>query len=70
MAEPPLRDRERELRAVDAWLERLLLGDGVLGLVIGPAGIGKTRFLAAVAERARDAGIDVSRRPAPSSSVG
>jgi DNA-binding CsgD family transcriptional regulator len=27
--------------------------------VIGPAGIGKTRFLAAVAERARDAGIDV-----------
>ena len=59
MAAPTLRDRDRELRAVDAWLERLTLGDGVLGLVLGPAGIGKTRFLAAVAERARDAGIDV-----------
>ena len=46
----PLLERERELDAVRDALERLADGQGSLLLIEGPAGIGKTRLLAAATE--------------------
>src|SRR5688572_30779948 len=49
-----LLERERELEAFESALDQLGEGVGSLLLVEGPAGIGKTRLLAAVRETARD----------------
>jgi DNA-binding CsgD family transcriptional regulator len=54
-----LYDRGHELRVVDSLIERVRVARGGLAVVTGPGGIGKTRFLAAVEERANDAAIGV-----------
>ncbi len=48
--EAPLLERERELDVVRGALDRLVDGQGSMLLIEGPAGIGKTRLLAAAAE--------------------
>ena len=48
-----LLERERELAAFEHALDRVAGGSGLLLLVEGPAGIGKTRLLAEATERAR-----------------
>ncbi len=52
-----LLERERDLDALEALVAGALGGDGRLGLVEGPAGIGKTRLLAAARALAADAGM-------------
>lgn len=55
----PLLERERELSAFDGLLR---MGDGerqALALIEGPAGIGKSRLIAELRERARTAGVRV-----------
>ena len=59
--EPRLLERDRELATLDSLIGRLAGGGASFVVVIGPAGIGKTRFLAAVEQRARSAGVDVLR---------
>ena len=54
-------ERDRELAALDSLIHRVLGGGAGFAVVVGPAGIGKTRFLAAVEEHARGAGVDVRR---------
>ena len=49
----PLLERERELDAVRDALDRLADGQGSMLLIEGPAGIGKTRLLAAATELGR-----------------
>jgi DNA-binding CsgD family transcriptional regulator len=49
------------LAAVDALLGRVAGGGSSFIVIIGPAGIGKTRFLSAVEHRARNAGLEVLR---------
>ena len=49
----PLLERERELDGVRAALDRLADGQGSMLLIEGPAGIGKTRLLAAAADLGR-----------------
>jgi DNA-binding CsgD family transcriptional regulator len=56
-----LLEREGELAAVDSLIASVPDGDSSFVVVIGPAGIGKTRFLAAVEQRARRAGLVVLR---------
>jgi DNA-binding CsgD family transcriptional regulator len=56
-----LLERDGELATVDSLIARVPHGDASCVVVIGPAGIGKTRFLAAVEQRARSAGLDVLR---------
>jgi DNA-binding CsgD family transcriptional regulator len=46
---------------MDALIAAVPRGRASFVLVVGPAGIGKTRFLAAVERRARNAGLDVLR---------
>jgi len=46
-------ERDDELRAVDSAVHRLSAGEGGLVLFEGPAGIGKTRLLAELRDRAR-----------------
>jgi DNA-binding CsgD family transcriptional regulator len=60
-AEPPLLERERDLAAIDSLVARIPDGRPGFVLVTGPAGIGKTSFLEAVAERARGDGLEVLR---------
>jgi DNA-binding CsgD family transcriptional regulator len=56
-----LLEREKELEALGQALRRAADGDGGLVVVQGPAGIGKSSLLAAVAERASQAGFNVLR---------
>jgi DNA-binding CsgD family transcriptional regulator len=57
--DPSLLERESELAALDAAIERALAGEGRCVLIEGAAGIGKTRLLRAVRGRAADAGLEV-----------
>jgi DNA-binding CsgD family transcriptional regulator len=50
-------ERDRELSALGGLLDAALAGDGGVVLLEGPAGIGKSALLAAVAERAQGAGM-------------
>jgi len=52
-----LLEREEELSALQAALERARAGHGQVVAVEGPGGIGKTRLLAAVRAGAREAGL-------------
>ena len=61
VTKPLLLDRDRELAVLSARLEALAAGTGDFVVVIGPAGIGKTRLLAAVEQLGRGAGVDVLR---------
>ena len=54
-------DRERELAALRALVDAATAGRGGLVLVEGPAGIGKTRLLAAAREVAEERGLEVLR---------
>ena len=58
---PRLLERERELAALDSLIRSAPRGRASFVVVTGPAGIGKTRFLAAVQERASSAGLRVLR---------
>jgi DNA-binding NarL/FixJ family response regulator len=51
--------REEELGAIEGWLNGVKEGEGGVALLEGPAGIGKTALLRAVAERAEDIGLSV-----------
>jgi DNA-binding CsgD family transcriptional regulator/tetratricopeptide (TPR) repeat protein len=58
-ATPTIWGRDTELQALREHLDRAVEGIGI-GLVIeGEGGIGKTRFIAAVTEQARDLGFEV-----------
>src|SRR3954467_10091062 len=59
VTEAPLLERDRELEILDELVQRALAGDSVLALVEGPAGIGKSRLLAAARGLARTAGFRV-----------
>src|SRR5689334_9736542 len=54
-----LYERERETAALKLGLESARAGDGELVLLLGPAGIGKSRLLAAAADHAPAADIQV-----------
>jgi len=54
-------ERDDELAALDAVVAGALAADGAAALVRGPAGIGKSRLLAAGAARAAQAGALVLR---------
>ena len=56
-----LLERDGELAAMDPLIARVTDRESSFVVVIGPAGIGKTRFLAAVEQRARGAGLAVLR---------
>jgi class 3 adenylate cyclase/DNA-binding CsgD family transcriptional regulator len=56
-----LLERERETEALNSTLAAAESGSGGLALIDGPAGIGKTRLLAAAAERAMASGMTVLR---------
>ena len=55
----PLLERQGELEVVRDALDRLADGQGSMLLIEGPAGIGKTRLLAAATEHARSRGVPV-----------
>ena len=52
--------RERELEALEGWLDATATGQGVIALVTGEPGIGKSRFLETAAARAQDRGFAVA----------
>src|SRR3954470_3399155 len=56
-----LLERETELAAIDARLPRESEGQGQMALIDGPAGIGKSRLLDAVAASGAAAGARVLR---------
>jgi len=56
-----LLERDGELAAVGSLIARVPDRGSSFVVVVGPAGIGKTRFLAAVEQRARGAGLVVLR---------
>src|SRR5882757_11588204 len=56
----PIVGREPELAALAVWLNRVATGSGVVALVTGEPGIGKTRFLEAATVRAQDQGFAVA----------
>jgi hypothetical protein len=51
-----LLERDRELHELDLLVGRALAGEPMLAVVEGPAGIGKSRLLAAAREKAIEAG--------------
>src|SRR5262245_58700921 len=59
MPEPSIVGRERELAALAGWLDEATTGRGVIALVSGEPGIGKTRILEAATTRAKDRGFAV-----------
>jgi FtsH-binding integral membrane protein len=59
IADLPLRERERELAAVEDVLGRTGRGGSGLVLVEGPAGIGKSRLVEELVARAEPAGVRV-----------
>ena len=59
--EMPLEERDEALASVDALLADARAGRGRLLVLEGPAGIGKTRLLAAIQERAEVAGMRTLR---------
>lgn len=61
VAESRLLEREGELAALDHLIAMVPHGGASFVVVIGPAGIGKTQFLAAVERRARNGGLNVLR---------
>src|SRR5262245_62377609 len=58
--QPTLVGRERELASLEAWLDSVAQGRGVIALVSGEPGIGKSRFLETAATRATDRGFAVA----------
>jgi DNA-binding CsgD family transcriptional regulator len=61
LAHEGLLEREGELRRLGELVDRALEGRGGVTVVEGPAGIGKTRLLEAVCERAAERGFRVLR---------
>lgn len=59
--EMPLEERDEALASVDALLDDARAGRGRLLILEGPAGIGKTRLLAPIHERAEAAGMRTLR---------
>ncbi len=59
--EPQLLERDRELAAIDSLIADVRDGHGNFVAVTGPAGIGKTRLLSTVRQRATTAGAHVLR---------
>ena len=57
----PLLEREREVASLDALVRQAVAGEAGVALVEGPAGIGKTRLLIEVRERAAEAGFRILR---------
>jgi DNA-binding CsgD family transcriptional regulator len=51
--------REQELGEIERWLNGVKEGEGGIGLLEGPAGIGKTALLRAVLEHADDTAVTV-----------
>src|SRR5262245_4227050 len=51
---PAMLERERELSEIDRLIEAAESGAGRVAVIEGPAGIGKSRLLAAARERAGD----------------
>jgi hypothetical protein len=56
-AHDELLERQHELAVLDDLVDRVHRGNMALALIVGPAGIGKSRLLRAVRERARSAGF-------------
>jgi AAA ATPase domain len=54
-----LLERERELEALHALIDQAAAGQARLGLIEGPAGIGKTRLVAEARRRAGETGLRV-----------
>ena len=54
-----LLERDREVSAIAAAIDAVRAGDGTLLAFEGPAGIGKTRLLDVVRQRAPDHGLSV-----------
>jgi DNA-binding CsgD family transcriptional regulator/tetratricopeptide (TPR) repeat protein len=59
MSPPTLVGRSRELAELEDVVERSRRGERAVAFLGGDAGIGKTRLVTAVAERARSAGVEV-----------
>ena len=59
--EPQLLERDRELAAIDSLIADVGDGRGNFVAITGPAGIGKTRLLSTVGQRATTAGAEVLR---------
>ena len=57
MAGEELLERESELRVLETLVAQAAGGDGRVGLIEGPPGIGKTRLVAAVRRLAAEAGM-------------
>lgn len=60
----PLLEREQELRALDAVIAAAASGSSGLVVVEGPAGIGKSRLMAELRDRARLSGVRLLRAQA------
>jgi hypothetical protein len=61
LADEPLLERDEELERLNLLLDAAAGRDGRLAVIEGPAGIGKTRLLAAVRENAAERGMQVFR---------
>lgn len=60
-AEPPLRGRDAEMGRLVSALDRTVDGDGTTHVIVGEAGIGKTRLLQELATAAGRMGVGVVR---------